>query len=121
MADRLVKVMENGRIISRGLDKVRGGVSISLDPDETLNVTISWAGWLGSDTIASVANEVDGLSVASESNTTTQASFTVSNGPGLVQHRITTAAGNTKELKVWADTHEAVRSCDYGFRSGRVC
>lgn len=102
MADRLVKVLENGRLVTRGLSRHRNGAELLIDPDESLDVTINWSDWLGDDIISSVTNEANGPSVASASNTTTEASFNVaSDGGGFIQHRITTANGLTKELRVY--------------------
>jgi hypothetical protein len=115
VTDRLVKVLENGRLVARGLSLISTGAALMLDEDETLSVTIDWSGWLDTDTISSVTNEVESVSVSSESNTTTQASFSVSGSPGIIQHRITTAAGNIKELKLCINSPYVTTSSDYGF------
>jgi hypothetical protein len=118
MADRIVKVLENGNLVTRGIGKKSDGPVIALDEDETLDVTFDWTGWLGSDTIASVTNEATSTTVSSESNTTTTSTFFISGSCGLVEHRITTAAGLTKELRLWVDAPGFALTDDYGFYGG---
>ena len=120
MTDRIVKVLENGRLVTRGLDQKSTGAVIALDDDETLNVTFDWSGWLGTDTISSVVNDATTTTVSSESNTTTTATFFISGDAGLVEHRVTTAAGLTKELKLWVDAPGYALTDDYGFYGGCV-
>jgi len=115
MADRTVKVLENGRFVPRGLSMRTSGLVLLLDEDETLDVTFNWSSWLGDDTIASITNEADGVTVGSESNTTTTATFTVTNSPGAVQHRITTVGGLIKEARVYVNSPAGGISDDYGF------
>jgi hypothetical protein len=101
MTDRIVKVLENGRFVLRGVHKRGRGVLIFVDEDETLPVTFDWSNWLGTDTISSVANETHGPTVSGASNTTTTATFKVNaSGDGYIEHRITTAAGSVKELRL---------------------
>lgn len=48
---------------------------------ETLDYTVDWSTWLDGDTIASVVNTADsGITVSSESNTTTATTIWVSGG-----------------------------------------
>lgn len=99
MTNRIAKVLENGRLVCRGLRKRGSGVYVVMTENETLPFTVDWSDWLGSDTIASVTNETHGPSVSTASNTTTTASLTLSSPrDGWIEHRITTAAGSTKEL-----------------------
>lgn len=115
MTDRLIKVLEQGKLILRGL-KGRGRAAVlNMDDDETLNLTINWSDWLGSDTISSVTNEVTGATVASPSNTTTTATFNVSGShSGWIQHRVTTAGGLTKELLILVEVAGFPVMDDYG-------
>lgn len=101
MTDRVVKVLENNRLVTRGAGHCGRHVFLSLDEDETLPYTVDWSDWLGSDTISSVTNESNGPSVTNASNTTTTASLTLTaSSDGYVEHRITTAAGAVKELRL---------------------
>jgi hypothetical protein len=115
MTDRLIKVLETGKLILRGL-KGRGRAAVlNMDDDETLNLTINWSDWLGSDTISGVTNEVTAATVSGASNTTTTATFTVnSTHSGWIQHRITTAAGLTKELLILVEVAGFPVMDDYG-------
>ena len=115
MADRLVKVLENGRMVTRGMFKRGKGAELLIDRDETLSVTLDWSDWLGTDTIASVTNATNGPGVSSETNTTTQSSFNVSGSSnGYIETRITTAAGQVKELTVYVRNYDGCRERDYG-------
>ncbi|MBL4940363.1 MAG: hypothetical protein JKY81_01720 [Colwellia sp.] len=119
MADRLIKMLENNRMITRGIGQKNTGAILELDIDETLPVSIDWSDWLGTDTISSVENDATSVTVSNASNTTTTAAFSVSSSPGVIEHRITTAAGSIKELRVYVDTPGFSVTDDYGFR-GRL-
>ncbi len=115
MTDRIVKVLEQGKFVLRGIQKTGNNPILALDSDETLDVNFDWSTWLGSDTIASVANEVTGVTIASATNDTTTASFNVSGSySGYVEHRITTAAGLTKEVMLFVYVDDFPVSDDYG-------
>jgi len=107
MTDRLIKVLEQGRILTRGINKDGSRAFMVKDHDETLPITVDWSAWLGTDTISSVTNEAHGPGVSSASNTTTKASLTISGNSGHVEHRITTAAGAIKELTIIVNAEEA--------------
>lgn len=115
MTDRYVKVLEQGKLIRRGV-KARGrAVVANQDSNETLSYSVDWSGWLGSDTIASVTNTTTGITVSGASNTTTTAAFTLtSTRSGWLEHRITTAAGNIKELIVYLEVDGHPVADDYG-------
>lgn len=72
------------------------------DPDDTLDFSVSWATWLGADTI-STSDWIlpSGITEASSSNTTTAATIWLSGGTRTntyqVTNRIVTAAGRTKD------------------------
>lgn len=101
MTQVLVRMLDNGRIAARGANRRENGVALSLDPDETIPVSVDWTQWLGSDTISSVANSATGVTVSGASNTTTAAGFSLSGATcGYVEHRVTTAAGAVKELLI---------------------
>lgn len=115
MSNRTTKILENDRLVTRGMFRRGNGVEILIDRNETLSVTLDWSDWLGSDTIASVTNATNGPGVSSESNTTTQSSFNVSgSSTGYVEARITTAAGLVKELTVYVRNFDGMRERDYG-------
>jgi hypothetical protein len=108
MTNRLVKMLENGRIVVRGLSRRGIGVEVQMDRDESLPISVDWSGWLGSDTIASVTNAATGASVSAESNTTDTVSFTLSGkGTGYLDSRITTSSGKIKELRVFVANKDA--------------
>lgn len=74
------------------------------DPNALLDYVVDWAPWLadsGSDTIASVVWTAAGLTIASSSFTTTDATIRLSGGTSgmlyTVSCRITTAAGRIDE------------------------
>lgn len=102
MTDRLIRVLENGRIATRGLNRQDSGVALSVDEDETLPISVDWSSFLGSDTIDSVTNNATGATISGASNTTTTTTFKVtSSSSGIIEHRITTAAGTVKELPIF--------------------
>lgn len=116
MADRIVKVLENGRFVTRGCSTLDGFVQAYVDKDETLTFTFDWSNWLGANTIASAAKEVNGPSVSAITTSGTNTSFTVSGNPGLIQHRITDSAGNTKEVRMRVRSPDGYHYQDYGCR-----
>lgn len=115
MTDRIVKVLEQDKQVLRGL-KPRGRAAVlSLDDNETLNVSLDWSEWLGTDTIASVSNVGTGVTLSGASNTTTTATFTVSAlRSGWIEQRITTAAGNIKEKMILVEVSGFPILDDYG-------
>lgn len=115
MTDRIARILEQGKLILRGL-KPRGRCLVATqDEDETLAYTINWSGWLGSDTIASVTNTATGITLSGTSNTTTTATFSLSGKrSGWLEHRITTAGGNTKELLILLEIDGYPIRDDYG-------
>lgn len=101
MTDRIVRIREQGQIITRGLQRIGNRPALFIDDEEKLSVTFNWADWLGTDTITSVSNTATGASLSSESNTTTIATMTIeADYAGYIEHRITTAGGNVKEQKL---------------------
>jgi len=118
MTDRFIKVQEQAKLILRGVKPRGAAVVAQQDRNEALNYTVDWSSWLGSDTISSVENATTGISLANASNTTTTATFRLSGTTtGWLEHRITTAAGNTKELMVFLEIDGAPIVSDYGYRS----
>jgi len=114
MADRTIKVLENGRTVSRGVNRNGNSPLIYQDEDETLPYTVDWSGWLGSDTIASVTNTTHGPTISAASNTTTTASLTITASQnGYIEHKITTAAGSVKELRIYVNANKETK--DYSF------
>jgi hypothetical protein len=117
MTDRYIKVLEQAKTVLRGL-KPRGNAIVALqDENETLDYSVNWATWLGTDTIASVTNTVTGLTISNASNTTTTATFRLSGSiSGWLEHRITTAGGRTKELLILLEVSGFPITDDYGLR-----
>lgn len=116
MTDRTVFVLEQGKISARGLGQSGQDPILYLDEDEKLSVSIDWSQWLGSDTIASVENETTLATVTNEANDTTTASMNInSRYSGHVEHRITTAAGQIKEVKILVRTKQDQPRYDYPY------
>jgi len=93
MADRIIFVGENDRASYRGIKRL--GPAHWMDYGRLADdrvFTFDYTGWLNGDTISSVTRTASGLTVAGDSNTTTQAIQRVS-GTGYVDIKITTAAG----------------------------
>jgi len=73
------------------------------DPDAVLDYVADWANWLKGDTIStsSWTTENDGITIDSDSNTTTIATVWLSSGTEgtdyKVVNRIVTTAGRTKD------------------------
>lgn len=76
------------------------------DPDEVLPYTFDWSAWLVSgDTIStSTMTAAGGITVDSDSNTTTTADAVISGGtvntPATLTNRITTANGYTSDRTI---------------------
>lgn len=115
MTDRIIRILEQGKLILRGVKPRGRAIVANQDENEALSYTINWSDWLGSDTIASVTNESTGLTITSASNTTTTAAFKLSGSrSGWLEHRITTAGGLTKELLVLLEIDGYPIRDDYG-------
>lgn len=99
MPDRLIKVLEQKKLITRGVSKSGAIVLIEHDDDTILDYTFDWETWLGSDTIASVVVDATGPTAVIKSQTTTQVVLTISGDGGFIELRITTTtSGETDEL-----------------------
>lgn len=101
MTDRIIKALENGRTVARGFwTDIDGYLSRYMDKDDTLNLTVDWSDWLGSDTIASATYHGNGLTV-SGSTATPNTSATVSGvnaTPAELLIQITTTTGIKKSM-----------------------
>jgi hypothetical protein len=114
MTDRTIYVLEQGKVVTRGLGQSGQHPVLYLDEDEKLSVSVDWSEWLGTDTIASVTNEATLTTVSNAANTTTTASFLLnSRYNGYLEHRITTTAGQVKELKIMVDVKQDQPRHDY--------
>lgn len=114
MVDRVIYVLEQGRVATKGLGLSGQQPVLYLDEDEKLAVTVDWSEWLGTDAIASVTNETTYATASNESNTTTTAQLTLnSRYRGYVEHRITTASGQVKEIKIKVDVQNDRPRYDY--------
>lgn len=102
MPDRKLIVLENNRVTSRGLPFADGWHYLTMHEDDVLKVTVDWSNWLGSDTIdTSTFTSDGGANIDSSTNTTTQATVTLSGEEGLseIENKITTTNGLTKVLR----------------------
>lgn len=74
------------------------------DPDAVLDYQHDWSTWLGSDTISTSTWIASGLTVDSDSNTTTTATVWLSGGtPGQVitiTNRVVTAGGRAADAEL---------------------
>lgn len=97
-----IRILSNDRFtISEG-GRSNGGAAFWMADNEVRPISIDWTGYLGSDTIASVTNEVTSATLTDATNTTTGASFKIqADGAAIIQHRITTAAGAVKEFPIF--------------------
>ncbi|MEL7452476.1 MAG: hypothetical protein AAGJ50_03780 [Pseudomonadota bacterium] len=116
--DRVVRVLEQGRIVTRGLACRGIEPLLYLQDRETLAISIDWSEWLGADTITAVDNAAECVTVVAESFTPTSASLTLrSRYGGCVEHRITTTSGETKVLRINVDvSYGRRRRRDYDYR-----
>jgi hypothetical protein len=115
VTDRVIRILEQNKLILRGVKPRGRAVVANQDENETLSYTVNWATWLGTDTISSVTNESSGITVSGASNTTTTTTFKLSgNRSGWLEHRITTAGGLTKELLVLLEIDGYPIRDDYG-------
>lgn len=77
--------------------------SFSKDPNAVLDYQVDWSGWLNGDTLATSTFAVTpvGLTIDSESNTTTVATVWLSDGnlgtTYTVTNQVTTSGGRTDE------------------------
>ncbi|MEL6364291.1 MAG: hypothetical protein AAFR11_05575 [Pseudomonadota bacterium] len=117
MADRTIKVLENGRAVTRGIAQTeKDTFTVKIFDDDQLTYTIDWSNWLGSDTIASVDNDSQGATIVSSSNTTTTATLqlSASRGSGYIDHTITTTtSGDKKSLRIKVINDDHVWRDDY--------
>lgn len=74
------------------------------DPDAVLDYQFDWSTWLDSDTISSYTVTVSGVTLDSDSNTTTAVTAWVSGGTqgstATIQCRIVTAGGRTDDRTI---------------------
>lgn len=88
--------------------------TVTKDPDAVLDYAMSWATWLGADTISTSVWSVDGpdssLTVDSDSETTTVATVWLSGGtPNMdyvITNRITTAGSRTDDRSITVQVRE---------------
>lgn len=117
MTDRIIRVLEQGKTVLRGLKPRGNAIVASHQETDALDYTVDWSRWLGSDTIASVSNTGTGLTLTGQANTATTATFTLSgSSSGWLEHRITTAAGRVKQLLLLLEVAGFPISPDYGLR-----
>lgn len=84
-------------------------MTISHDPSAVLDYSVDWSAWLASGETISASTWVvsSGLTLASQSNTTTVATAWISGGTAptdyRITNRITTSAGRTddRSITIW--------------------
>lgn len=79
--------------------------------DSTEELVLNWSDQLGSDTISTSTWEAKGVTLSSESNTTTTATVFVTGASGRVTNTIVTAAGETlvRRIRIMARDDDQVR------------
>ena len=101
MADSIVRVLEQAKLITRNCEKWRGAVLLKKDPDETIDLEVDWTAWLDGDTIDQTNYELSGGVAVSQALASPLVTLTISGDPGVIYHRITTTtSAETKELKI---------------------
>ena len=114
MTDRLVKVLENGRLLTRGLTSRRSGPLLEMSDDEKLTVTVDWSAWLGANTISAITNTAQSVTLSGAANTTTQASFDLTaTSSGWVEHVMTASDGQKKRIDILVSHEEPADRFDY--------
>jgi len=111
--DYLVKVLEQGKMITRGIQDVDNDLYLEMDDDEIKLVTFDWSKWLGSETVSTKATETDGPTVVESSPSTTTTTVLISGDGGLIQHRVTTSGGRKEEKKIYVNSDRVARFSDY--------
>lgn len=115
MTDRIVKVLENNHLITRGISHINRRLYANQTSDESQPYTFDFTSWLGDDTIASVTSEGRGASITPVfDDTTVSATLSSFSGGGWIKLRITTAAGSTKELTIYTQQTNGGYADDYG-------
>lgn len=81
------------------------------DPDDVLDYSLDWTTWLAGDTIASSSWIAEtGLTVDSDTNSTTDTTVWVSGGEACryytLTNRIVTSAGRTKDRSIQVKVNE---------------
>lgn len=105
MTDRTIILGENGRASYRGVKQLGDQSWLAYQrTNDDWSYVIDYAGWLGSDTIASVTRSAFGTAYASTSNTTTTTTQALS-GHGYVDIQITTAAGRDRVDRICIEPH----------------
>lgn len=100
MVDRTIIFGEAGRASVRGLTQIAEAKFLTHQRDDD-NLTYVWdfAGFLGSETISSVAREGSGVTAAGTSNTTTTMTQRLT-GQGYMDFKIVTSGSQTKQFRV---------------------
>lgn len=101
MTDRQIILAENGRASTRGpIRQISEALFETYHrDDDVLTYTVDFTGWLGSETISSVARETSGVTAAGTSNTTTAMSQRLS-GQGWIDFKIVTSGTQTKQIRL---------------------
>lgn len=99
MPDRIIRVLNGGRLIAHGVEVVGRTVYVDMNGAERLDFQIDWDVWLGARTISSVANETDGPTVASQVAGDI-VTLTISGNNGEIEHKITTSDGKVKAILI---------------------
>lgn len=108
---RTLRVLAGGNCYGAGFWLDKDGIwSFAMDPDDVLDMTIDWTGWLEGDTIASSTFTPTDLTENSETNTTTSSTCWVTapaDPRGGTVCKIVTAAGRTRRQAVRVYYEEA--------------
>lgn len=101
MTDRRITFGEANRSSCVGIEQIGPATFLAYQRDaDDLTYTLDYEGWLGDDTIASVTRSSSGTTAAGTSNTTLLAVQRLQ-GAGYVDIKITTAASQVKEVRIY--------------------
>lgn len=102
-----IRILADGSIQSAGPKLARdyyGVLAFQQDPDETDTLTIDWTGYLGAETISTIAWTATSLTKASETTsgatTTVKISAVPTNSHGEIEAILTTSGGRIKLVTV---------------------
>lgn len=97
-----IRVLDNDRITAKGAARSNDGVALNLGPEETAAISVDWAGFLGEETISSYINDASAATVTGEAQSGKTLSLKArASGAAFIRQRITTSAGQIKELPIY--------------------
>lgn len=109
MADRLVKVLANDRLVASGLSRVSTRtVQMNLPSTDIATVKIDYTRWLDTDTLSSIATVSSGVTV-SVSTSTPSTTLTLSAVADAANVQVLATSSGGRKHTLWIDVNEADR------------